>query len=263
MIPHTTYGDPKRPAILFIHGFLGEKRDWDEIAKPLADRYFAIAIDLPGHGDFTLHGVESPNLYTLVEEIIDLLDHYKLDHFSLCGYSMGARLALYIATQFAMRVDTLILESATPGIDDPTERARRAADDTALAQRMQSMPFTDFLRAWYTQPLFTGINSDASRFQSLLSRRATGLPVDLTKILPVLGQGRMPSLWCDVPAITLPALLITGERDEKYSAIAESVCAQCPAATHQTIAGAGHNVHFERPNEYTLALLAFWAKHNF
>ena len=55
----------------------------------------------------------------------------------------------------------------------------------------------------------------------------------------------------------MPVLLVAGELDAKFAAIAERMAALIPDATSTIIAGAGHVVHLERPAEF-LDVLRRW-----
>lgn len=78
--------------------------------KTFSESARCISIDLPGHGKSILHGVKSaseePSLS--LEIIADIL--HKLTHhvapakITLVGYSMGARIALYMALRFSSKV---------------------------------------------------------------------------------------------------------------------------------------------------------------
>jgi 2-succinyl-6-hydroxy-2,4-cyclohexadiene-1-carboxylate synthase len=43
-------GNNKGPVILFLHGFLGSRRDWDDVVPNFNDKYHCLLLDLPGHG---------------------------------------------------------------------------------------------------------------------------------------------------------------------------------------------------------------------
>ncbi|HSH03608.1 MAG TPA: alpha/beta fold hydrolase, partial [Anaerolineae bacterium] len=58
-------------------------------------------------------------------DIINLLDQLNLPQINLLGYSMGGRLALYLAIHYPHRINTLILESSSPGLPTPTEQTAR------------------------------------------------------------------------------------------------------------------------------------------
>ena len=47
------YGDPTKPALVFMHGIRLGRAMWKEHAQALEDTFCSIAIDLPGHGAAT------------------------------------------------------------------------------------------------------------------------------------------------------------------------------------------------------------------
>src|SRR6266511_4558074 len=52
-------------------------------------------------------------------------------------------------------VRALVLIGASPGLDDPVERAARQASDDALAAELERVGLERFLDHWLAQPLFT------------------------------------------------------------------------------------------------------------
>jgi pimeloyl-ACP methyl ester carboxylesterase len=76
------------------------------------------------------------------------------------------------------------------------------------------------------------------------------------------GTGTQRPLWDDVGALTMPALLVAGERDEKFTALAHRLAAAWGGqATVQLIAGAGHACHLEQPDAFLDAVLPFLDAH--
>ena len=49
-IYYSVTGKRSKPAVMFLHGFMGDSRDWSEIIDRLKEDVFCITIDLPGHG---------------------------------------------------------------------------------------------------------------------------------------------------------------------------------------------------------------------
>lgn len=76
--------------------------------------------------------------------------------FALAGYSQGGRLALHLALAHPELVTRLVLVSATAGIEDAAERARRGAADAALAAWMEAdgRRMSEVADRWGAQPLF-------------------------------------------------------------------------------------------------------------
>jgi len=224
--------------------------EWDAIVSSLSNEYRCMTIDLPGHGESPVP-VGSWGFVETATAIVSAIDEADAASFSLLGYSLGGRIALYLASIYAMRIDKLILESASPGLRTQSEREARRTQDEELAQRLETHGLESFLRDWYAQPLFDSLHHVPGRVESLIARRAQGDPTQLASALRSLGTGNMPSLWSDWRNNHIPTLLIAGELDGKYTMLAREMREQCPDARVAAIAGTGHNVHLEAPEDYT------------
>ncbi len=252
---YQTSGSPQNPRILFLHGFMGSLQDWDKTIRKLQKYFYCVSIDLPGHG-------KTPNLpknYSFEEtgdDLVEFLTEIKFTPLSLIGYSMGGRLALYLALRHPNLISKIILESASPGLPTPRERADRIAQDNALAEKMVNMDFDLFLQEWYRQPLFHSLRQHPD-FEILLKNREQNDPFKMANTLTSLSTGKQPSLWKFLPGNKIPTLLMVGELDDKYRRIAGQMCEKSSFCSMKVIKGAGHNIHFEKPDEFTNSCLEF------
>lgn len=189
--------------------------------------------------------------------LIDLLDFLKIDKCFLVGYSMGGRLALYMALEFPDRFEKTILESASPGLKAQEERSRRLHSDWQLARELETSDFKDFLLKWYKQPLFKSLQNTPN-FDKILERRLQNNPSELAKSLRYLGTGNQPCLWEKLSQNKIPLLLLVGEWDKKFRAINAEMEAICQVAELEIIPNSGHNIHIENTNEYLANLVRFF-----
>ncbi|MFT4034805.1 MAG: alpha/beta fold hydrolase [Patulibacter sp.] len=164
---------------------------------------------------------------------------------ALAGYSMGGRAALLAAIASPGRVTHLALISTTAGIENDAERARRAAADESLADRMQRLTVEQVVDDWAAQPLFAGQTQQVAAFAREDRLRST--PAGLAASLRGAGTGRMGSLWGSLGTLTMPALVLVGERDVKFRAIGERLAAALPAADYVVVPDAGHQLPLEAP----------------
>jgi len=228
------------PDLVLLHGFTQTGRSWQPIGHALAGRYRSAAPDLPGHGDFA---ERRPASFTACDAYLRALTD---EPFTLVGYSMGGRVALHAALSLGDRVRRLVLVGASPGIADARERAQRAADDAALADRIEAIGLDAFVREWGAQPLFDGIpRGIAERIDA--DRRRNTAP-GLAAALRGLGTGVMPPLWDRLAELAMPVDLVVGERDEKFRAIAAEIAERAGDARVHVVAGAGHAAHLEAPD---------------
>ncbi|MEW6411456.1 MAG: 2-succinyl-6-hydroxy-2,4-cyclohexadiene-1-carboxylate synthase [Candidatus Zixiibacteriota bacterium] len=243
-------GDSSKHALLFLHGFMGSSLDWQDIADCFAEKYGIIALDLPGHGQTVATTDDDYTMPRCASGIVDLLHDLNITRTHLIGYSMGGRLALYLATHYPKLVDKVIVESASPGLKTQQERSARVEHDLQIARDITTLPMAEFLARWYDQPLFATVDKNGPPFQSLMRRCLLNDSALLAKSLRHMGTGAQPSLWSDLPKIRSQLLLIVGGQDAKFKSIAEEIAEIRPATKIVVIPDAGHNVHMENPLEY-------------
>jgi 2-succinyl-6-hydroxy-2,4-cyclohexadiene-1-carboxylate synthase len=253
----TVSGDPHNPAILFLHGFMGTGADWADVISALDERFYCVAPDLPGHG---LSLGLPPEAYTLegaARTLLDLLDSLGAGRPTITGYSMGGRLALYLAPRHPEGCSALFLESTSPGIEDAAERETRRRSDEEKAARLESGDLSSFLRDWYGQPLFASLARRQVLLRETIEARMRNDPGELAKSLRGMGTGSQPSLWGELAELEAPALAVAGELDKKYAAISTRMASITPRIRAAIVPGAGHNVRLETPETYCALLTHF------
>jgi 2-succinyl-6-hydroxy-2,4-cyclohexadiene-1-carboxylate synthase len=225
--------------LVLLHGFTQTGRSWQPIAHALAGRYRAVAPDLPGHGDFASR---RPASFAACDAYLRALTDGR--PVTLAGYSMGGRIALHAA--LSLPLERLVLIGASPGIADAAERAARAAEDAALADRIEAIGLEAFVREWSAQPLFAGMPRGVAELVEgdRLRNTASGLAAALRG----LGTGVMPPLWDRLASLATPVELVVGERDEKFRGVAERMASALPSARVVVVPGAGHAAHLEAPD---------------
>ncbi|AHY47595.1 2-succinyl-6-hydroxy-2,4-cyclohexadiene-1-carboxylate synthase [Rubrobacter radiotolerans] len=247
------------PAVLCLHGFLGSSRDWSDLIARLPDRRFVLP-DLPGHGAAVGLAPEEYTMEGAAQRILDALDGAGAGRCLAVGYSMGGRLALYLALRHPERLAGVLLESASPGLRSEGERAARQRSDGALASRLEgggAEDFAAFLREWHRQPLFASLADHAGLVERLVRERRENDPQELARSLRGMGTGSQPSLWSELPDLRVPALAVVGERDEKFAGIAHEMSRRTGKVRVAVVREAGHNVHLEQPREFAKLLKRF------
>ncbi len=257
-LSYITSGDDRNPAVLFLHGFMGSAEDWSGVVAALEDRFYCIAVDLPGHGGSLR--LPYPDSYTMdgaARRLLDLLDAEDVDRCVVAGYSMGGRLALYLALRHPERCAGLFLESASPGLETEAEQTARRETDDRRANRLETEDFKEFLEDWFRQPIFVSLARDQALLGRTIESRRRNDPAELAKSLRAMGTGCQPSLWDELPGLRIPALAVAGAMDEKFVKIANSIAASSSVIRATVIPGAGHNVHVEALEAYIRLLEDF------
>ena len=166
---------------------------------------------------------------------------------------MGGRVSLHAALAHPREVERLVLIGATAGIDNADARAQRRTDDELLADRIETIGVEAFVDEWLQNPLFSGQTPNQAMRADRLRNTADGLASSLR----LAGTGTQAPLWDRLDEISCPVLLLVGQHDQKFSAIAERMAMALPNAQLRVITGAGHSVHVEQP-ERTIDALAEW-----
>ncbi len=224
---------------------MGSGVDWADAISALDERFYCVAPDLPGHGRSL--GL-TPQAYTIegaAKMLRELLDGLEVSRAALVGYSMGGRLALYLALRHPERCSGHFLESASPGIEDATERQARREADEERAKRLESDDLASFLDDWYRQPLFASLSRHEGLLEKTIESRLRNDPGELARSLRGMGTGDQPSLWDELGSLRVPALVVAGSLDEKYVGISRRMEALSPRIQAVIVAESGHNVHAE------------------
>ncbi len=230
-------------ALLLLHGFTHTGASWDSVRSALPQSYRSVAPDLRGHGS-----ASQTRPVTLSAVLEDLEGIAPREPFTLAGYSMGGRIALHLAlvAGVAGRVRRLVLIGASPGIADDAERLARYEADERVAGELERLDIEALARHWARTPVLAG--QPAEVLERVYADRLRNTPDGLASALRRLGTGSLPSLWGRLGEIRVPVTLVTGERDAKFTAIAEQMAAALPDGRIAVVAGAGHAVHLEAPD---------------
>ena len=245
--------------ILALHGFTGCGADFTPLAQTIGGQWHCP--ELPGHGpESKLDCSPKGN----VDYINNLLINHRLEATTqkiLLGYSMGARAALLHATHHPDLWDALILISANPGIENEINRSNRSIADAKLADSIERLGIRAFLEFWQETPLIRCQKDIPTDQQALMqANRLKNTSAGLAKSLRQFGQGSTPNLWPEIGKLAMPALLITGEKDTKYTSIAQRMQKVIPNASHVTILDTSHMPHLEQSDSVNKVIQTFLAK---
>jgi 2-succinyl-6-hydroxy-2,4-cyclohexadiene-1-carboxylate synthase len=229
-----------RESVVLLHGFSGTRRAWDGVIERLSpERYRPLALDLPGHGEAA--DAERPITFA---GCVTLVLERGPARFTLCGYSLGGRVALHVALAAPERVARLVLVASSAGIADDAERAQRRRADRRLADELERLPFEEFIERWRTQPLFV---EDAPVVGALAAEdQRRNRPDALAAVLRGIGTGEMEPLWDRLCQLRTPVAVVAGDRDGKFVELGRRMVALLPDAELVLVPG-GHRLPLENP----------------
>ena len=224
------------PRVALVHGFLGSSADWADVLAELSPGIACDCVPLAALGCGSVDEAAAALARTLEGQPCDLL----------VGYSMGGRIALELAATRPELAPRLLLLGASPGLDDPAERARRAAEDDARAAEILRDGLDAFVERWYRLPIFAPFTRHPSYTATRL-RRAQGEAAFWARCVAGCSPGRGTPRWDALPALASRTVFAAGALDERYAAYAARAKGLARALRTEVVAGAGHVLPLEAP----------------
>jgi 2-succinyl-6-hydroxy-2,4-cyclohexadiene-1-carboxylate synthase len=258
--------------VLLLHGFSGGPPSFLRVLDALPDDAEVLIPPLVGHRGPGLRGSavgvrdalgsgqvtpaafepeweRADGFEQCVDELAASLSAVAFSAGLVCGYSLGARLALGLACRHPQLVRSAVLIGVHPGLNDPQERHLRRREDAARAEQLRQRPLTEFVDDWQRHPVLQ--TQDRVPPAWLEEQRALRLSQDsagLAHSLECMGLAAMPDYSPQLARLSCELTLVTGELDQKFTELARQMCQLVPRARHVVIDACGHNALLERPS---------------
>ncbi|MGS2763073.1 alpha/beta fold hydrolase [Sinomicrobium sp. M5D2P9] len=138
-------GDPKKPALILLHGFPSSSYQYRKVLMALKDQYYLIAPDYPGFGisdfpsdqDFTYS-------FDHLGEIMDaFVQSFNLESYSLMVQDYGAPVGFRIATAHPEKITAIITQNGNAyeeGLGPAFEDVKKLWKDNSDANRKALLP---------------------------------------------------------------------------------------------------------------------------
>ena len=108
-------------AVVLLHGWPGDRTDYDDVVPLLADEADVIVPDLRGFGASDKHRADPASQYSAAAQarsVIGLMTELGLHRPVLAGYDIGSRIAQAIARDRPEAVSRLVISPPLPGIGE-------------------------------------------------------------------------------------------------------------------------------------------------
>lgn len=235
-----------------LHGFTGSPKSWQRVVEQ-ADLGPALIPSLAGHGqDWRARTVASfEGEVTRLATLALSAERPRL----LCGYSMGARVALGLLARKPRLFDAAILIGIHPGLSDETTRAKRREIDARRARLLREEGLAAFIAEWEELPLFASQRDlSAAMLADQRNNRLAHDAEGLARSVEVLGLAAMPDYGGALASLEIPITIMAGSLDGKFSRIAKMLADGNAGIEVALVNGVGHNVLLEAPNAVAAAL---------
>jgi len=236
-----------------LHGFTGSPESYDRVVRHLGVESQPFIPALSGHGrDWRSNAADS--FESEVSRLVALLSDIERPRL-LCGYSLGARVALGMLSGAPGMFDGAVLVGLHPGLEAASARDERRARDAGRARLLRERGLGVFVETWEALPLFASQRSlPSDLLAEQRARRLAHDPEGLAHSLEVLGLAEMPDYRASIATLDVPVTLVAGSLDIKFSKIAKKLADQNDRLQSKLIHGVGHNVLLEAPSFVATAM---------
>lgn len=216
--------------ILFVHGAGGSKEIWRAQMRKLDKKFFAIALDLPGHEESGGEARDSIDDY--VKFIVDFLNALEIEKAFICGHSMGGAIAQKFALSYPERAKAILLVA--------TGAKLKVLPIIFELLRTDFEKYLEMFRQWAFGP-----NANERTINETI-KLMRSCPVE--SIIRDFTACDKFDLLSEVQNIKAPTLVI-GARFDKLTPVkySEYLAQNIPGARLEIIEDAGHMIPAEQP----------------
>ncbi|MFM7044141.1 MAG: alpha/beta fold hydrolase [Ilumatobacteraceae bacterium] len=235
--------------MVLLHGLMGSRLSWEPQLAALGAACRVVAWDAPGYG-MSVPLAGHADFAAFADAVARLLDVLDVERAHLVGLSFGGMIAQYVARRHPSRLATLSLLSTSPkfGLDGTSPDAWRRSRLAALDAGERPVDLAPRVLASIAGP---GIGEEALAGQvaaaALVPSSALRVAVDVLVThdsRPWLGE------------LAAPTVVLVGEADRETPVdYAQAIASSVSGASLHVIAGAGHLLNVEAPDEVN-ALIA-------
>ncbi len=251
-LAHRDLGGEGKPLLLVLHGLLGSSRNWISAGRELANRFHVIALDLRNHGD-SPHTPDT-RFDDMVADVLAWLDERAIESVRLMGHSLGGKVAMRLACRFPERAARLLVLDIAPRAypkGNPVLEAMKRTDldslesrrevDQSLARSIPDAPTRAFV-------LTNLVKDREGRLAWRCGLDGLYASIDTMRASPLDPGDRYAG----------STVFIVGGQSSYFVESDESAVREhFPNAAIETLANAGHNVHFDAREAFVDAVVAF------
>jgi pimeloyl-ACP methyl ester carboxylesterase len=253
------WGDAKNPKVLVcVHGLSRQGRDFDTLARALADDYRVVCPDVAGRGRSDwLKNSASYAIPVYVADMVTLLARLDAGEVHWVGTSMGGLIGLGLAALPDSPIARLVLNDVGPAIEYAAlsriggylgmPMHWKTLDEAADALRAISLGFGPHTREEWMALTRPQAVPDGDGFKPHYD---PAIAVPFRAVTPELAAAGEAMLWRSYDALKCPTLVLRGAESDLLSrATAGAMAQRGPRARVHEFAGVGHAPTLVQPDQ--------------
>lgn len=247
-VTYSEGGPANAETLVLLHGFSGDRNNWNRMARYLSKDYHLIIPDLPGHGSTSSALEQDYSMAEMAAVMRGLIDALGIQKYHLAGNSMGGGLAIQWAVLRPHQIQSLaLIDSAGLYENNPSELMQQLQEGRNELLVQQPGDLNKVLRlAMEDVPFFP-----RELLAVMEQRQIERLPVyqkimdSLTQTQQQMGPG---AFSVALRSLRAPVLILWGDQDRIFDV---SVIKELEANLkyHKTVIlpGIGHVPIYETP----------------
>jgi non-heme chloroperoxidase len=241
-------GDPQGMPVVFLHGVTDSWRSFMPLLSQLPSRYRSIALSYRGHGDSVKPDM-GYRIENYADDLADALKFMGIERAAIVGHSLGTLVAQQFAATRPASVSALVLIGI---FVDPSSNPTIAELWTSMFSTLEDPLEPAFVQSWQegtsspeVDPAFLeGVVAESLKVPALVWRQTFHGLLD-TNLSAVL------------PGLQMPALVLTGDRDEMCHAEEELFSSSVKNVRRKRFGWAGHAPHWENSAAVADEIISF------
>lgn len=241
-------GSPKADTIILLHAMPFDHRMWLYQMAHFSQYFRVASLDFPGYGKSDPVGARSISIADLAGMVRALYGELDIESATLCGLSIGSRVAKQFALDYQPLVKALILAGCSSG---------KVSKETMEGQIQNYRRFGLAYRAEGIRALVSKEYASSSLGEHLVSMiTETNPTTDVESLISLFRALSVFDITSKLHQITVPTVIILGEFDGALPGSLE-LHRGISGSEHRVIKGAGHACAMEKPWEFDALVLNF------
>ncbi|MGE5675044.1 MAG: alpha/beta fold hydrolase [Mycobacterium leprae] len=239
------------PVLVFVNGLLTDLSSWNAHLPYFTEHFHVLTYDCRGQGgsDKPEEGPYTPAIHA--EDLAGLLDGLRIQQAAIIGVSSGACIAMQYAVRHPERVSALVLANGY-GRADTFMQVKLNSWDSAMGAGGGPLRFDT------STPWIWGRSYLNNHFEGLKPFREKGTALPAHAVHHLIRGGMTHDVLADLPQITCPTLLLTGDEDVLTPLpYAREIQERIPHARMQMLEVAGHCMFLEQYEAFAKASADF------
>ncbi len=256
----------KGPPLIILHGLYGSSDNWMTIARNISNYFTVFLPDQRNHGMSPHDDVH--DYQSMINDIYELAEEYKLKSFFLAGHSMGGKTALEFTVNWPAMINGLAVLDISPFTDENSITHSREKHINILRSIIETDISSAKTRKEIEEKLAINMLTEHERIAIMKNIKRDpdkkfswkiNAP-SLLKNLDYILEGMKRNKIVDLTVTGFPVIFLKGEKSDYLNPDDYGdILRLFPAAEFRMIRNAGHWIHTDNPEAVTEALISLLA----